>query len=300
MHRFQELLKRKAGDALENFNIPFFHIGGAGTHFPRIDKDGVPVYPPNMLSPKKALSQDIGPHLWLGQAAETPRPDLPDVQSVLEGIGFGGDWFDSHDVEGYLKTKGIYLDGNSSFVDIDSSVILPRVPTRTQSSNSSLSTSPDENVLRTPSPTLPAYQNDLFTQQEMNELYPAAFVNNPIDVIIPFDPNDKEANMFSTRPQVQISNENVYNQQIWPWGYDGSYYASNATGTEDLFPQLFNPSQSPHYATDFSGASPALTTLDVEKFLENLVEGAACLGRAPGFRKELVENALALSVSEAY
>lgn len=65
--RFQELLKRKAGESLENWNVPFFRIGGAGTHFPRYDDQGTAIYPPNTFHVDKA----IGPRPFV--AAETPR-----------------------------------------------------------------------------------------------------------------------------------------------------------------------------------------------------------------------------------
>ena len=42
-------------------------------------------------------------------------------------------------------------------------------------------------------------------------------------------------------------------------------------------------------------------TIDVERLLQRLVEHAGtCLGRAPGFRKEQVDVALALSLQEAF
>src|SRR5204863_6022194 len=53
--RFQDLLRRKAGESLENWNVPFFHVGGAGTHFPRRDEHGNPIYPPNIFPPAKAF-----------------------------------------------------------------------------------------------------------------------------------------------------------------------------------------------------------------------------------------------------
>ena len=311
VHRFKDLLQRKAGDALENWNVPFFHIGGAGTHFPRRGKDGKPIYPPNMLSPEKALvHQDMGPHPWVGRGAETPRADLRDVQAMLEAIGFGGEWFDSHDVEEYLKTKGIHLDGHSSFVEIEAGVIIPRMPSpQSASTIGSGLTSPTENTLRTPSPTMPTYHDlsttdsgDLFTQQEMNELFPATIISEAAPGF-----QFKDVSSFPPRPQDQLSNEQVYNQQIWPWNSDGSYsyYPSDASDASELFPQLSASVGAGQldFTSDFGGSMKRRSTpmtLDVEQFLERMVEGGACLGRAPGFRKDLVENALALSVTEGF
>ena len=303
VHRFRELLQRKAGEALENWNIPFFHIGGAGTHFPRLDQDGKAVYPPNMLSPEKALvSQDMGPHQWVGRGAETPRLDLNDVQAMLEAVGYGGQWFDSHDVEEYLKTKGIYLDGLSSFVDIDPNTIMPRVPATRSSALGSGSTSPTENALRTPSSSATTYATatDLFTQQEMNELYGPTLITNAAD----FKFEEQDTAIFPPRSQEQLSAEQVYSHQIWPWTQLGTdpYYTS--AESMELYAQLSASGNQPlGYAVDLTDSGSTRTTpvtLDVEQFLERMTEGGACLGRAPGFRKDLVENALALSVTEAF
>ena len=152
LHRFQELLKRKAGESLENWNVPFFHIGGAGTHFPQRDNDGNALYPPNMISPAKAL----GPNIYV--QPETPRTESS-TQEMLDNIGFGGIWFDSHDVEEYLKSKGIFLDGSSSFVEVNPSVLAHlkmSASTSDASSGSSEESLLDDLRLRTPSPPLRA------------------------------------------------------------------------------------------------------------------------------------------------
>src|SRR5271168_5078533 len=141
--RFQELLKRKAGESLENWNVPFFHIGGAGTHFPRLDAQGRPIYPPNIFSPAKAFGPLAIP------TAETPR-DEATIEQLLESIGFGGVWFDSHDVEGYLRTKGIHLDGQSSFVEIDRLAIERAPPLLLHSSSSTTSSTSSASPTRSP------------------------------------------------------------------------------------------------------------------------------------------------------
>ena len=257
-----------------------------------------------MLSPEKALvSQTMGPDPWIGRGAETPRDDLANIQTMLEAIGYGGEWFDSHDVEEYLKTKGIYLDGHSSFVEVDPGAIMPRVPTSSNNSVGSGLTSPTEHLLRTPSPSTPAYPTltDLSTQQELNELYGSSSIVNGTQN---FKFDEQDIAMFPPRAQEQMSTEQVYNHQIWPWTQTGSYpYYTNAESAE-LFPQL---SASAELSVDFThgfreitGSRTTPVTLDVEQFLERMVDGGACLGRAPGFRKELVENALALSVAEAF
>lgn len=50
-----------------------------------------------------------------------------DSSEVLRRFGLDGDWFDVHDVEGYLQEKGIYATGNMSFYSALCDVLpLPR------------------------------------------------------------------------------------------------------------------------------------------------------------------------------
>ncbi|KAL9115993.1 MAG: hypothetical protein Q9227_000361 [Pyrenula ochraceoflavens] len=134
LKRFQELLRKTTSESLENFDVPFIHVGGAGLHFPRIDQDGRKIYPPNMISPSD-VQVYRGP---LNTAiAETPRAERS-VEQLLDAIGFGGTWFDANDVESYLQSKGIYLDGQSSFVDIQASALSPALASSQQSKTTSI------------------------------------------------------------------------------------------------------------------------------------------------------------------
>ncbi|KAK2758947.1 hypothetical protein FQN54_003045 [Arachnomyces sp. PD_36] len=110
---FQSLLKSGPEESLEIWSLPFYRIGGAGTHYPRNDGFGNPVYPPNMRLPKRVLgSLPVSRAEIPDQGEESGGPDMLGV------MGFGGDWFDSHDVEKYLEEKGIFIDGYTSFVEV--------------------------------------------------------------------------------------------------------------------------------------------------------------------------------------
>jgi hypothetical protein len=277
LQRFQEMLKRRAGESLENWNVPYFHIGGAGTHYPRRDDEGNPIYPPNMVSPAKAF----GPQPYI--EVETPRFDA-NVQDMLDNIGFGGVWFDSHDVEEYLKTKGIYLDGQSSFVEVDPSVLARvKASLATHSDGSSGSDrSPLEAVLRTPSPILPAERftdpvTDPFIAHELSELY-----THP-STLFPPTTTTSSSTIHSSKQITEGPDDS------WP-----SFYAATGTVTNTpptaSFADLLGVGTRPR--------SPL--TFDVEMFLERMIQGSACLGRAPGFRKETIDAALFTSLQESF
>lgn len=106
---FRDLVTSERGSSLEISALPFYCIGGAGTHYATKDEKGNPIYPPKMRHPRRILGT-------------LPMPGIPDdpnsvhqAQSNLELCGFGGQWFDCRDVEGYLREKGVDLDGPGSF-----------------------------------------------------------------------------------------------------------------------------------------------------------------------------------------
>ena len=99
-------------DSLELWQAPALHLGNAGLHYPRTSLDGAD--PPPSFWAKKA---PMGPRPSL--TAETPVPDSMATEEVIEMVGFQGEWFDPNDVEHYLKSKGLILDEQSSWAELD-------------------------------------------------------------------------------------------------------------------------------------------------------------------------------------
>ncbi|KAG9786642.1 hypothetical protein KCU88_g2187, partial [Aureobasidium melanogenum] len=282
--RFQEILRRRAGEALENFAAPFLAIGGAGTHFPRRDELGNPIYPPNCLSPLKAF----GPFPYI--ESETPRADSS-VQELLENIGFGGEWYDSHDVEEYLKTKGIFLDGHSSFVDVDPSVVMGLANFNGSGSGSSTN-------------SIGRSDSGATTYTSGTAAAPFSSSSSTSTSSIPSPPSDVSPNVHGNDllSTTTTSSSPSYGHEN-PWWTNGTNSAANiGTNTHELPSAL----PSPHSAAMPFGSQSqqqqeshfqTVLTFDVDQFLEHMVESGACLGRAPGFRKERVDEALAKSLS---
>jgi hypothetical protein len=104
---FQKLVRAEIKDRLEIPTLPFYRIGGAGTHYPRKDPAGQPIYPSNIRMPRRLLG-----------ILPAERTLLEDPQSHLKLLGFDGEWFDCHDVQGYLEEKGVVLDRSSVFAEI--------------------------------------------------------------------------------------------------------------------------------------------------------------------------------------
>jgi hypothetical protein len=195
------------------------------------------------------------PLRWL--EVETPRAEST-TERMLEAIGYGGDWFDSHDVEEYLKTKGIHLDGTSSFIEIDPSAIsLPPLTSTASTPTLDAAGSP----IRTPSSSVTPHLEG-FLDQEVQQ----TFGNNAIYDFMATAENPEKTTWSNTL-------DFGFAQQL-----------------DDYTPTL----------QDLIGNKQTAVTMDVSKFLERMVDGAACLGRAPGFRRGHIDNALALSLQEAF
>ncbi|KAJ5163901.1 uncharacterized protein N7500_005731 [Penicillium coprophilum] len=110
---FRDLVTSGRDSSLEISTLPFYGIGGAGTHYATKDYEGNPIYPPKMRLPRRILGT-------------LPMPGTPgdsnsdrQTQSNLELCGFGGQWFDCRDVEGYLREQGVDLDGPGLFPTVN-------------------------------------------------------------------------------------------------------------------------------------------------------------------------------------
>lgn len=105
-------MSRRVDEPLDMFQAPQIHIGGAGTHYPRRDQNGV-------LQARNA-SFDLG---LVGTQTlavlEKAANDNVTTDMTVHIPGYEGDWFDPYDVEGYLEEKGIHIDPKASFAEAE-------------------------------------------------------------------------------------------------------------------------------------------------------------------------------------
>ncbi|KAF2493796.1 hypothetical protein BU16DRAFT_426901, partial [Lophium mytilinum] len=108
--RFRAILTKSNSDTLDCWQTPFIHLGGAGTHYPRRDANGSTSPPPNSWNVRS-----IGPmkKLVLENSVDSTLNQVIDVDLR----GFEGEWFDAHDVEGYLEELGVRIDPQASFAE---------------------------------------------------------------------------------------------------------------------------------------------------------------------------------------
>ncbi|KAJ5655325.1 hypothetical protein N7507_007275 [Penicillium longicatenatum] len=119
---FRRVLQSEIGCELESSKLPFYTLGGAGTHYPRAKS------PKNVRRPGKVLRRLArilrrgGIRDWDEDWSGDAEPDR-DHRSVVErtmskeeqlrSLDLDGDWFDCYDVQGYLEQRGVVLDGSS-------------------------------------------------------------------------------------------------------------------------------------------------------------------------------------------
>ncbi|KAJ5281633.1 hypothetical protein N7478_007005 [Penicillium angulare] len=130
---FRRVLQSEIGSPLEGNKLPFYTLGDAGRHFPRWKDDGEPIYPENTRRPGKILRRLVrilrrgGIQDWDEDWSGDKEPGIQMLDDVdrlmskedrLHALDLDGDWFDCHDVQGYLTQLGIVLDGSSLWLQV--------------------------------------------------------------------------------------------------------------------------------------------------------------------------------------
>lgn len=110
--KVESLMLKTAQEGLENWTAPQWHLGNAGLHYPRTGFDLGSSPPPGwdakvFTGPRRLVQVD------------NPMDDSLSVDDIARLLGFDGEWFDPNDVEQYLRGKGLFLDGHSTFVEVD-------------------------------------------------------------------------------------------------------------------------------------------------------------------------------------
>lgn len=109
--RFKSVLSRGIGEDPDWWDVPFIQLGGAGTHYPQRDAGGRVIPLKNSWTVRQIGSLDKR-LARLERVADGRYRDLDGVD--LDGLD--GEWFDAHDVHGYLEEQyACTLDSKSSF-----------------------------------------------------------------------------------------------------------------------------------------------------------------------------------------
>jgi hypothetical protein len=135
----RRVLQSEIGGPLEITKVPFYTLGGAGTHYPRANEDGEPVYPVHARRPGKILRRLArilrrgGISDWDEDWSGDLEPDIGDQQGErirslseeerLRLLDLDGDWFDCNDVQGYLEYRGFVMEGSSMWLEVPAATV---------------------------------------------------------------------------------------------------------------------------------------------------------------------------------
>ncbi|EKG18234.1 hypothetical protein MPH_04494 [Macrophomina phaseolina MS6] len=322
---FRKLLQQSVLQPLDFINSPFLHLGGAGTHYPARDEHGRAV--PDSADSDWNIRR-IGPWATRAQREELRRSNRPEViftQELEEDmVAYGGEWFDSHDVEGYLEELGVHIDAQASFAEAAVRTLdaLARGPT--------------------------AQADFAHPDSEM------AVLGEPLDQ---FAPNHLAAPSLGVSPSSQSphaatspSQASLPGSASVPSATQSGHSASNSPSTPDSVhvvqpaERIANQSPAMTLGNDFQPVDPKsydewdryydlslawmgsnqadlsdyglgdvatvqqvderrqnrTVTIDVQRFINGLIKRGVCIGRGPGFRRADVHYALRAAIIEAF
>ncbi|TKA73691.1 hypothetical protein B0A49_04330 [Cryomyces minteri] len=290
--RFKSLLSKTTKDSLDFWQTPYIHIGGAGTHYPKLDEYGNIIPKPNSYNVRS-----IGPQNIVRLESTENKSHSPEI--VLDLSGYEGDWFDPTDVEGYLAEKGIFVDPRSSFVEAEifDSLASPSALSELTSNSSNFSM-PSLSWPLTPPQTHQqdsSYRLDFQTQLNFGFLphYPTnTGFDTPGSLYAPVETGNPN---FAYDLSARLAHNN---KTSVPTGFDGPvpFDDTGVTGMTAVEGQLiYDPS-----AFQKSVLPGRTVTIDVAKMIEELLKRVVCLGRAPGFRRKDVDEALKNAMITAF
>ncbi|KAJ5320216.1 hypothetical protein N7508_000499 [Penicillium antarcticum] len=135
---FRRTLQSEIGSTLEFNKLPFYTLGGAGKHFPRKGKDGTPNFPENSRRPGKILrrmvrilqrggiqdwDEDWSGDLEPGSVGLDQGEVEMDRDERIRSLDLDGEWFDCHDIQGYLEHRGLALDRSSLRLEVPPAMV---------------------------------------------------------------------------------------------------------------------------------------------------------------------------------
>lgn len=180
--RLRRAIEANSKDSLCAWRAPFVHLGGAGTYYPLDENLG------GTMVPKFKTGMSMGPF----------SPSVINIRETamfddfrINMPGFEGEFFDSNDVEGYLRDRGIDIPPNVEFVTVD----LDQLSIHDISSPASLS---DSNTIKPYSPETPRSPEARFAELNRQEDALASQMN---DFVMNISNNDIDLNLTLPFPE---------------------------------------------------------------------------------------------------
>ncbi|KAF2139813.1 uncharacterized protein K452DRAFT_56344 [Aplosporella prunicola CBS 121167] len=308
--QFRAILQQSVLEPLEFVRSPFLHLGGAGTHYPKRDVYGnmVPQTCDSYLRmgpwATKTQIQQQGKRRTESSSSSTTNTttSTASTSSVMtppsdDGIssygwarelqedlrGYEGEWFDCHDVEGYLAELGVHIDAQASFAEaaVRTLEFIAR-----QADEAANNVHPDAEI---------AVLDESLDQDAPNHL------------MLGLDQQKHPQQQAS--PAATVSNVSIADLPVIdPTAYDGwdRFYDLDLAWLGDNQPgNLANAVDMGMDGVTFGDAigrkeRREVVTIDVQRLVNSLIKRCVCIGRGPGFRRSDVNYALRAAIIEGF
>ncbi|KAF2853603.1 hypothetical protein T440DRAFT_312119 [Plenodomus tracheiphilus IPT5] len=310
--RFKLMLARGPDEDLDWWETPFIQVGGAGTHYPKRDdagriilhKNAWRIRLPGPLAEKVAQLE----HVVDGRIESLDGVDLS---------GFEGEWFDAHDVQGYLEDKyACKLNPGSSFAEClvddddddnsnnnksapDQNALPPHfgIETRRAShenggpglTNSSTNSSTSSASSSSANPPLHANSHDI-----------RGTGNFGLDVNFTHEPTPTyRGGDIEKLGDYDISFDQTLGLDLAP-GFDYGFSTDNGMDMSPTDLRIDVMHDNMASLPLVRQKRKKVITVDVSRLIDEIIKRGVCLGRSPGFRRKDVDVAVRTAAISTY
>ncbi|KAI1668174.1 bZIP transcription factor [Pyrenophora tritici-repentis] len=284
--RFRRTILRTIDEDLDWWDSPFLHVGGAGTHYPRRDPAG------NIVPIKNAWTvRQIGPLEMKVALMEHTEDGRSEELNGVDLRGYEGEWFDTHDVQGYLEDYySCKIDPKSSYAEcfiddnddqVDQHTTRPLVNERAPPLSQLSSTSSTGSTTTAMTPP--------------NNPYNLSWTG-PYSLDMPFG-NATTPNYPNNFPKLvnYTSSFKTLGMDLAP-GFDYAFASGNTFPMGGMDMGLGLMSGNVESLPVVRQKKKKSAWVDVSRLVEEINNCAVCLGRAPGYRRKDVDRAILKSL----
>ncbi|KAB5518863.1 hypothetical protein GE09DRAFT_1230312 [Coniochaeta sp. 2T2.1] len=250
--RLRRGLDRTSGESLNNWQYPFLHLGGGGTHFDTTSAAGQRLGNQGTVDVMRSKASGSEGSFSMGpfDAKTSAARDMLDVSQYLPqgSAGFGAEFYDCDEIEMYLHQRGVVIPPAADFVTVEIDVGAFDDESGTEQSVGGGPSS--ESSARSTCPTLS-----------------------------PGASSGDDTNM-TTAPS-----DFAQTQHTDMWQFDAGEFGEMKTGGGGVA----GMGQGGMAVAVAPGTKRV--TVDVNLLIFEMVERATCLGRSPGLRKQDINGA---------
>ncbi|TVY75828.1 hypothetical protein LSUE1_G006001 [Lachnellula suecica] len=256
VERTKKLAATSAKESLQNWRAPFVNLGRAGTFYPMRDTDVN-----ESLMPKIRTGYSMGP---FSETITQAQDEYLDENLQCSLPGFEGEFFDSNDVDGYLRGHGFDISPTSDFVTVQIDLSSLSVSKGSKCGSESSVTTISPNTPKTPIANLVDITDGSGYKSDCNTLpFPLGFASWDNDV------SSKEASNI-----------------------DPIFYTMTEQHSVDGTPDIAESRKR-------SGGMQTIT-FNVDTLLREITARGVCLSRSPGYRPSDINAAIVAAANSAF